>query len=158
MARISKESRTPRRRSSGIVLHRAFKEEPVASLPEIVVIAGSRTPMAEWIGGKRGDGLPGGALASVSAIDLGAIAAARGAERAGVSPDRIDHVIMGNAMQTSADAIYGARHGTQGRHSARRAGAHREPALRFGPRAWCRRCSRSRPASRPGCWRAAWRT
>ena len=77
---------------------------------EIVIVSGARTPMAEWIGGKRGDGLPGGALAAVSAIDLGA-AAARGAlQRAGIEPALIDHVVMGNAMQTSGDAIYGARH------------------------------------------------
>jgi acetyl-CoA acyltransferase 2 len=77
---------------------------------EIVVVSGARTPMAEWIGGKRGDGLPGGALASVSAIDLGAVAAKAAIERAGIDPKTIDHVVMGNAMQTSGDAIYGARH------------------------------------------------
>ncbi|TMQ61531.1 MAG: acetyl-CoA C-acetyltransferase [Candidatus Eisenbacteria bacterium] len=80
------------------------------ALEGIVIVSGARTAMAEWIGGKRGDGLPGGALASVSAIDLGA-AAARGAiERAGVGPETIDHVVMGNALQTSGDALYGARH------------------------------------------------
>jgi acetyl-CoA acyltransferase 2 len=79
-------------------------------LPEIVIVSGARTPMAEWIGGKRGDGLPGGALASVSAIDLGAAAARAAIQRAGVPPEIIDHVVMGNAMQTSSDALYGARH------------------------------------------------
>jgi acetyl-CoA acetyltransferase family protein len=93
-------------------------------LPEIVVISGARTPMAEWVGGKRGDGQPGGALASVSAIDLGAVAARAALERAGLAPERIDHVVMGNAMQTSGDAIYGAR------HVALKAGIPREvPAL-----------------------------
>ena len=77
---------------------------------EIALIAGARTPMAEWIGGKRGDGLPGGLLASVSAIDLGAVAARAAIERAAIDPGLIDHVVMGNAMQTSADALYGARH------------------------------------------------
>jgi acetyl-CoA acetyltransferase family protein len=77
---------------------------------KIVILAGARTPMAEWIGGKRGDGKPGGALASVSAIDLGAIAVKGALERAGVSPDDVGHVVMGNAMQTSGDALYGARH------------------------------------------------
>jgi len=80
------------------------------TFPDIAILSGARTPMAEWVGGKRGDGLNGGALASVSALDLGA-AASRGAlERAGVAPGTIDHVVMGNALQTSADAIYGARH------------------------------------------------
>jgi acetyl-CoA acetyltransferase family protein len=79
-------------------------------LPEVVILSGARTPMAEWIGGKRGDGLAGGALASVSAIDLGAAAAKAALERGGVEPAQIDHVVMGNAMQTSGDALYGARH------------------------------------------------
>ena len=79
-------------------------------LPDIVILSGARTPMAEWVGGKRGDGQNGGALASVSALDLGAAAARAALDRADVAPAMIDHVIMGNALQTSADAIYGARH------------------------------------------------
>ena len=79
-------------------------------LPEIVILSGARTPMAEWIGGKRGDGLPGGALAPVSAIDLGAVAARAAMSRAGVAPETIDHAVFGNALQTSGDALYGARH------------------------------------------------
>jgi acetyl-CoA acetyltransferase family protein len=31
-------------------------------------------------------------------------------ERTGVTPEQIDHVVYGNVMQTSADAVYGARH------------------------------------------------
>ncbi len=80
------------------------------ALPEVVIVSGARTPMAEWIGGKRGDGLPGGALANVSALDLGAAAAKAALERAGLPPAEIGHVVMGNALQTSGDAIYGARH------------------------------------------------
>jgi len=79
-------------------------------LQDIVIVSGARTPMAEWIGGKRGDGQPGGALASVSAIDLGVVAARAALQRAGVEPGTIDHVVIGNAMPTSADGIYGARH------------------------------------------------
>jgi len=81
-----------------------------APAKELVIVAGARTPMTEWVGGKRGDGKPGGALASVSAIDLGAVAARGALERAGIAADQVDHVIMGNAMQTSGDALYGARH------------------------------------------------
>ena len=79
-------------------------------LSEVVVLSGARTPMSEWIGGKRGDGQPGGAQASVSAIDLGVVAAKAALDRAGVAPETIDHVVIGNALQTSGDAIYGARH------------------------------------------------
>ncbi len=80
------------------------------ALPEVIIISGARTPMAEWIGGKRGDGLTGGALAAMSAIELGA-AATRGAlDRADIPSGLIDHVVFGNALQTSGDALYGARH------------------------------------------------
>ncbi|MGZ7032995.1 MAG: acetyl-CoA C-acetyltransferase, partial [Thermoanaerobaculia bacterium] len=46
----------------------------------------------------------------ISAIDLGAIAAKGALERSGFAPGEMDHVIVGNALQTSGDAIYGARH------------------------------------------------
>jgi acetyl-CoA acetyltransferase family protein len=56
-------------------------------------------------------GTPGyGLFADLSAIDLGAHAAKAALERAKVTPRRIDHVVIGNALQTSSDAIYGARH------------------------------------------------
>jgi len=83
---------------------------PSNALPDVVILSGARTPMAEWVGGKRGDGQNGGALAGVSAIELGAAAARAALDRADLSPGLIDHVIFGNALQTSADAIYGARH------------------------------------------------
>jgi acetyl-CoA acetyltransferase family protein len=72
---------------------------------EIVVLDGARTAMAEYVG------TPGyGKLAHLSAMELGAIAAKAALERAGVAPAEIEHVIMGNALQTTNDAIYGARH------------------------------------------------
>jgi acetyl-CoA acetyltransferase family protein len=51
-----------------------------------------------------------GKLKDFSAIDLGAIAARAAMERTGVKPEDVDHVVFGNVMQTSADAVYGARH------------------------------------------------
>jgi acetyl-CoA acetyltransferase family protein len=51
-----------------------------------------------------------GVLKDVSALELGAIAARAAFERTGVNPEWIDHTVVGNVMQTSADAIYGARH------------------------------------------------
>jgi len=68
--------------------------------PEVVILGGARTPMAEYVG----------AFKDLSAIDLGARAAAAALERSGVSPGWVDNVVMGNALQTSGDAIYGARH------------------------------------------------
>jgi len=51
-----------------------------------------------------------GAFSDVSAIALGAHASKAAMQRAEVDPAEFDHVIFGNVMQTSADAIYGARH------------------------------------------------
>ena len=72
---------------------------------DIVLVGAARTPMCEYVG------TPGyGKLAKLSAIELGAHAAKAAVERAGVEATSIDHVVMGNALQTSVDAIYGARH------------------------------------------------
>src|SRR5688500_4031077 len=67
---------------------------------EVVILGGARTPMAEYVG----------AFKDVSALELGAHAARAALERAGAAPAWVDHVVMGNALQTSGDAIYGARH------------------------------------------------
>jgi acetyl-CoA acetyltransferase family protein len=70
------------------------------SLRDLVFVDGVRTPMIDY----NGD------FADVSAIDLGAHAARALLARTGVPVDAIDHVVVGNALQTSPDAIYGARH------------------------------------------------
>ncbi|HEY3582236.1 MAG TPA: acetyl-CoA C-acetyltransferase [Pyrinomonadaceae bacterium] len=67
---------------------------------EVFILGGKRTPMGEYVG----------VLKDISAIDLGAIAARGALETTRVQPDEIDHTIIGNALQTSGDAIYGARH------------------------------------------------
>jgi len=51
-----------------------------------------------------------GKLKDFSALDLGAIASRAALERTGVRADMVDHVVFGNVLQTSADAVYGARH------------------------------------------------
>jgi acetyl-CoA C-acetyltransferase len=66
----------------------------------VFVCEGARTPFGEF----------GQSLKDITAIDLGVIAAKAAMRRAGIKPDQVDHVVMGNATQTSADAIYGARH------------------------------------------------
>jgi acetyl-CoA acyltransferase 2 len=66
----------------------------------IVILAGARTPFGKF----------GGALRRFTATDLGVFASVAAIERANVSPADIDHVIFGNALQTSSDAIYLARH------------------------------------------------
>jgi acetyl-CoA acyltransferase 2 len=67
---------------------------------EIVILAGARTPFGNL----------GGALADLSATDLALAAAEAAIERSGVSRESIDEVVFGNVIQTSADAIYLARH------------------------------------------------
>lgn len=66
----------------------------------VVIAGGARTPFGEF----------GGGLRDISAIDLGVIAAKAALERSGVRPEEVDHTSFGNVMQTSGDAIYGARH------------------------------------------------
>lgn len=61
-------------------------------------------------GVRTGFGSFGGSLKDHSATDLGAIAAQAALERAGVAPGEVDHCVMGNVVQTSADAAYLARH------------------------------------------------
>ncbi len=51
-----------------------------------------------------------GKLRDFTSMDLGAIAAKEAMQRSGVEPGEIDHVVIGNAQQTSGDSIYGARH------------------------------------------------
>ena len=67
---------------------------------DIVFLSGKRTPFGTFLG----------SLSKVSAIDLGVIASKAAIDQAGVQAEDIDHVVFGNVMQTSADAIYGARH------------------------------------------------
>ena len=72
---------------------------------EVVIVGGARTPMAEYVG------TPGyGVFKDLSAIDLGVHASIAALERSKVDPASVDHVVIGNALQTSTDAIYGARH------------------------------------------------
>ena len=59
---------------------------------------------------RTGFGAFGGTLKEFSATDLGAIAATGAIARSGLEPSAIEHVVIGNAQQTSADAIYLARH------------------------------------------------
>jgi len=51
-----------------------------------------------------------GKLKDFSAIDLGAIAARAAMERTSVKAQDVEHVVFGNVLQTSSDAVYGARH------------------------------------------------
>jgi acetyl-CoA acyltransferase 2 len=67
---------------------------------DIVILAGARTPFGNL----------GGALADRTATDLAVAAADAAITRSGVPRELIDEVVIGNVIQTSADAIYLARH------------------------------------------------
>jgi acetyl-CoA acetyltransferase family protein len=67
---------------------------------DVFIVGGARTPMIDYVG----------ALKDVSALELGAIAARGAFAKTGVKPEWVDHAVVGNVLQTSADAIYGARH------------------------------------------------
>ena len=69
-------------------------------ITDAVILHGARTPMARYTG----------AFDQTSAIDLGAAASREAIKRSGADAADFDHVVFGNVMQTSADAIYGARH------------------------------------------------
>ncbi|MBT3421129.1 MAG: acetyl-CoA C-acyltransferase [Euryarchaeota archaeon] len=79
-------------------------------MEDVVIVGGARTPFCEWQGGKRGDGKPGGLLKDVSALKLGQIAIKGALEKTNTSPEDVDHVVMGYALQTCDQAIFGARH------------------------------------------------
>ena len=79
-------------------------------MEDVVIVGGARTPFCEWQGGKRGDGKPGGLLKDVSALKLGQIAIKGALEKTNTRPEDIDHVVMGYALQTCDQAIFGARH------------------------------------------------
>ena len=66
---------------------------------DIAIVSGARTPM--------------GAIAANSEILppwTGRRCRSEAMRRSGVDPKEFDHVIFGNAQQTSGDALYGARH------------------------------------------------
>jgi len=67
---------------------------------DIAIVSGARTPMGRYCG----------KLKDFTAQELGAFAAQGAIDRSGIDPKEFDHVVFGNAQQTSGDALYGARH------------------------------------------------
>src|SRR5205814_5648909 len=70
------------------------------SKTDVLIVGGARTPMTDYVG----------ALKDQSALELGAIASRGAFGKYGIKPEWVDHAVFGNVLQTSADAIYGARH------------------------------------------------
>jgi acetyl-CoA C-acetyltransferase/acetyl-CoA acyltransferase 2 len=73
----------------------------MAKLAKSIVIVGAK---------RTAFGTLGGALKGLSANDLAVHAAKAALAQSKVAPDAIGHVIVGNVVQSSADAIYCARH------------------------------------------------
>ena len=64
-------------------------------MPTTVILGTARTPVGKM----------GGALASLPATELGGIAIAAALDRAGVAPDQVDHVVMGQVLQAGQGQI-----------------------------------------------------
>src|SRR2546428_8070753 len=58
-------------------------------MTEVLILSGARTPVGKLLG----------ALKDFSAVELGVIAARAAIERAGINPNLVDEVIMGNVVQ-----------------------------------------------------------
>ena len=61
-------------------------------MPRSVIVSGARTPMGRLLG----------SLKDFSAADLGGVAIKAALERAGISGDQVDYVIMGQVIQAGA--------------------------------------------------------
>src|SRR6187431_3826268 len=64
-------------------------------MPGSYIVAGARTPIGKM----------SGALASFTAADLGGHAIAAALERSGVSPDEVDHVIVGQVLMAGQGQV-----------------------------------------------------
>src|SRR5882757_4049754 len=64
-------------------------------MAEAVIVAGARTPI----------GRLSGALTGFSAMDLGGFAIAAALERAGVTPEQVEYVLMGQVLQAGQGQI-----------------------------------------------------
>jgi len=60
-----------------------------------VIVAGARTPIGKLLG----------SLSTFSAVDLGGVAIAGALDKAGVAPEQVDYVIMGQVLQAGAGQI-----------------------------------------------------
>ena len=94
-----------------------------------VIVAGARTPIGKL----------SGALGGFAATELGGFAIAAALERAGVAPDQVDYVFMGQVILAGA--------GPDHRPPGRRQGRHPDERGRAPPSTRC-----ACPASTPSTW------
>lgn len=67
---------------------------------KIYLVHGKRTPFGKF----------GGVLKNITPVDLSVLASKAILEETKISPDKIDHVILGNVVPSSTDTMYGGRH------------------------------------------------
>ena len=79
---------------------------------DVYILSAARTPIGKF----------GGALSTTPATDLGAVAIRAAVERAGIAPERVDEVIMGQVLQAGAGQAP-ARQAALQRRACRRASA-----------------------------------
>src|ERR1700752_1893361 len=79
---------------------RSSARKSMLKVGDIAIVSGARTPFGRYCG----------KLKDFTAQELGAVAGKGAIERSGIDPKEFDHVVFGNAQQTSGDALYGARH------------------------------------------------
>lgn len=70
------------------------------NLKTLVFLGAKRTPFGAF----------GGSLKDLTPTQLGIHASRAALEQSKISPEKIDHVIFGNVLQTAPDSIYSARH------------------------------------------------
>jgi len=75
----------------------AYKE---ANMSKIYLVGGMRTPFGSF----------GGSLAQITPVDLAVFSSNALLSNLGISPDKIDQVILGNVVPSSTDTLYGGRH------------------------------------------------
>jgi len=91
-------------------------------MKDVLILDGLRTPFGNF----------GGLLKNFSAIDLGVIAVEKLLEKLSFPKESIDHVVFGNVIQSSKDAIYLARHiGLKKWSTYQDACINGQPSLRF---------------------------
>src|ERR1700739_4609978 len=79
---------------------RSSARKSMLKVGDIAIVSGARTAFGRYCG----------KLKDFTAQELGAVAGKGAIERSGIDPKEFDHVVFGNAQQTSGDALYGARH------------------------------------------------
>jgi acetyl-CoA C-acetyltransferase len=71
-----------------------YEETTMPASPSVIV-AGARTPVGRLLGG----------LKSFSGAELGGVAIAGALAKAGVAPDQVDYVVMGQVLQAGAGQL-----------------------------------------------------